>query len=65
MADQLILVAIRGQHTKIVFGPAIPDLVNSKKSELTRSGNWKLWRFELRTEKGYAAKKILKQLNQA
>lgn len=57
---QLILVAIYGNHTQIVFGPATPQIISTKKSELVQSGNWNNWRFELRTSAGYTAKKILK-----
>ena len=56
----LILVAIKGKFTQVVFGPAIPAIVTTKMSELKASGNWDGWRFEARTENGYKIKKILK-----
>ncbi len=59
MDSQLILVAIKGKHTQVVFGPAIPKSVGGKKSELMNSGNWKGWTFQLRTQQGYDKVKIL------
>lgn len=59
MEKQLILVAIKGLHTQIVFGPAIPAIIGIKKAELIKSGNWKEYKFQLRTQKGYENVKIL------
>lgn len=60
MQKQLILVAVRGQHTQVVFGPALPGVVGAKKAQLLKSGNWpKPWRFQLRTQEGYNKIKIL------
>ena len=59
MSTQLILVAIRGNHTQIVFGPAMPQIISTKKSELIRSGNWAKWSFQMRTQSGYENVKIL------
>ncbi len=63
MTSQLILVAIRGKHTQIVFGPATPQIISTKKSELIRSGNWSGWKFQLRTSAGYKNVKILTKKN--
>jgi len=57
----LILVAIRGQFTKIVFGPAPALIIAGKKKQLTDSGNWIGWKFQIRTESGYKAVPILKK----
>ena len=57
--DQLILVAIRGLHTQIVFGPAMPQICGAKRKELKTSGNWKNWSFELRSLAGYLKVPIL------
>ena len=57
----LILVAIRGKHTQIVFGPALPVIVAAKKKELIASGNWRGWKFQLRSEQGYKAVPILQK----
>ena len=60
MNKQLLLIAIKGQHTQPVFGPAISQIIQTKKSELIKSGNWSGWRFEVRTILGYKNIKILK-----
>jgi|GEM_PF-5842022 len=57
---QLIIVAVKGLHTQVIFGPAIPRIVQVKRSELIKSGNWKGYILEIRTPQGYANKKILK-----
>lgn len=56
---QLILVAIKGTYTRIVFGPAVPRIVGAKKTELKKSGNYRGWSFEMRTLAGYLKVPIL------
>lgn len=59
MDKQLIIVAVRGTHTQIVFGPALPSIIGFKKAQLIKSGNWKGYILQNRTEKGYKAVPIL------
>ncbi len=59
MASQLILVAVRGTFTQIVFGPALPAIIGIEKAKLIKSGNWKGFTFQSRTIEGYKAVKIL------
>ena len=56
---QLLVIAIKGTHTEIVFGPAIPSACGKKKSELMKSGNWKGWQFQIRYPEAYKVVKIL------
>lgn len=59
MEQQLIIVAIKGQTHKPIFGPALPKIAGAKKSELTKSGNWKGWILQLRNPEAYKAHPIL------
>lgn len=51
--DQLLLIANKGNHHQIVFGPSSAMLCAFKKKELISSGNWKGWTLKLRTISGY------------
>lgn len=59
METTLVLIAIKGNYTKIVFGPAIPKLIAWKKAELIKSGNWQGWEFQLRNYQAYKVIPIL------
>lgn len=52
---QLILVAIKGNIAKQIFGPAVAKVIAWKKSELQRSGNWRGWKLKLRSPQGFKA----------
>ena len=60
-ANQLILVAIRGKHHQIVFGPALPIVIAGKKKQLIASGNWKGWIFQIRNPIAYKNVPILQK----
>ena len=56
---QLILVAIRGNHTQIVHGEAAPGIIATQKASMIKSGNWIGWKFQMRNKDAYKNLKIL------
>lgn len=54
---QLILVAVKGNMHKPIFGPAIASVIGKKKSDLKQQ--YAGWELQIRTPQGYKNVKIL------
>ena len=61
MEKQFVLIAVRGKLTQNVFGPAIKRLINIKKTEIVRLGNYRGWILEIRNADGSKIVKFVRK----